>query len=874
MGPRPRLAGNSEVGDPDAGGVSRTGQKAPIAAESAPSGQGVARAAETVAMLNPPTVSTSQRLAIHIAATALTLAVSSSSFAAVRFVRSSQSLPPSQQDGLSWSTAFSTLQTGIDASNPGDELRVAQGTYKPTTGTNRSASFVLKQGVKIRGGFEGTDFDPDNRSIAFFPTILSGEIGGSTDSDNTFHVVRANGVNSTTVLEGCYIVGGNANGIGDDANGGALLVTNASPVIARCVFQSNQAKKGGGIARLSGVSSTSAMQVHGCVFGDNVAQQGSAIFAQAAPLVIANSTIADNDGSSAVDLLNITPVSTFSSCILYRNTGAATAELSQFRLTSAPLTVSRCCIEGWDNANPSSATTIATDPKFVLDDAFETLPRRFDLRGDSPCVDKGECIVTDLADADADGNSFESLPLTIRDIARSKDDQLVPNGGAAINPTTDMGADELHRMRTILVNHAATGANTGKNWTDAYTSLQSALAEISSLGVLEFAQVWVAKGTYTPSTTNDPTASFQVSYGNLLLGGFTGNELTISQRNWRQNRTILSGELGAPGPTGNSHHVVTFVNDFSFMSGFIIRDGNAPATVGGGGILVAVGGAPQIAHCIITANSGTGPGSAIRTEPSPVTRIAIAHSIIAGNTAQANGTAGLFLEGTASGTIDRCLIAGNITANPSLTSGIRCESTSSVIVRASIITGNSSGGVQSLAAQCSTNDFVSVQFSAIQSFAGSIPNMDVEDSFAVGSDGDLVDLLGPDGIHASGDEDYRPLSCGSLLDASSGIVFVPEPTIDLNDDAQASVLDDFLGQIAKVDLLITGPSESFKADIGPVELQAIAPSDPDLNGSGSVDAADLALLLGAWNTVGPGFDLTGDCIVDASDLAVLLGAWD
>jgi CHRD domain len=46
----------------------------------------------------------------------------------------------------------------------------------------------------------------------------------------------------------------------------------------------------------------------------------------------------------------------------------------------------------------------------------------------------------------------------------------------------------------------------------------------------------------------------------------------------------------------------------------------------------------------------------------------------------------------------------------------------------------------------------------------------------------------------------------------------------------------------------------------------------DLNGDGVVDAADLAILLGAWGTGGPG-DLDGNGTVDAADLALLLGAW-
>lgn len=52
------------------------------------------------------------------------------------------------------------------------------------------------------------------------------------------------------------------------------------------------------------------------------------------------------------------------------------------------------------------------------------------------------------------------------------------------------------------------------------------------------------------------------------------------------------------------------------------------------------------------------------------------------------------------------------------------------------------------------------------------------------------------------------------------------------------------------------------------------PTNPsDINGDGSVNATDLAILLGAWGTSGPG-DVNGSGSVDASDLAVLLGSWN
>ncbi len=56
-----------------------------------------------------------------------------------------------------------------------------------------------------------------------------------------------------------------------------------------------------------------------------------------------------------------------------------------------------------------------------------------------------------------------------------------------------------------------------------------------------------------------------------------------------------------------------------------------------------------------------------------------------------------------------------------------------------------------------------------------------------------------------------------------------------------------------------------------VIADASVPCPADLTHDGVVDAADLALLLGAWG--GSSNDLNGDGIVNGPDLAVLLGAW-
>ncbi|MEY4119109.1 MAG: hypothetical protein RLZZ116_2437 [Planctomycetota bacterium] len=74
---------------------------------------------------------------------------------------------------------------------------------------------------------------------------------------------------------------------------------------------------------------------------------------------------------------------------------------------------------------------------------------------------------------------------------------------------------------------------------------------------------------------------------------------------------------------------------------------------------------------------------------------------------------------------------------------------------------------------------------------------------------------------------------------------------------------------------VSGPTTSgFSPEIDAFADVAPAPASPDLDGSGAVDASDLALLLSAWGTLDSPADLDGDGIVGSSDIAVLLSAWN
>ncbi len=150
-------------------------------------------------------------------------------------------------DGTSWTNGFTDLQLALTAASSGDEIWVATGVYKPTSGTDRSVSFVLKNGVAVYGGFAGTEILRDQRDLALNPTILSGDIGILYDnSDNSYHVVVGSNTDNTTVLDNFLITGGNANAYPHD-KGGGIYNDRGSPAIMAVSIERNYATFGGGM---------------------------------------------------------------------------------------------------------------------------------------------------------------------------------------------------------------------------------------------------------------------------------------------------------------------------------------------------------------------------------------------------------------------------------------------------------------------------------------------------------------------------------------------------------------------------------------------------------------------------------------------------
>jgi DNA-binding beta-propeller fold protein YncE len=120
---------------------------------------------------------------------------------------------------------------------------------------------------------------------------------------------------------------------------------------------------------------------------------------------------------------------------------------------------------------------------------------------------------------------------------------------------------------------ASEGSNDGSTWQDAYTSLQSGLAESWPCD-----EIWVAKSenAYKPTEPlTDPNATFQLVSGVGVYGGFIGGqegEEHRYERNWFENETILSGHFAQY----EAECVVTSSANapVSVIDGFTIKDGS------------------------------------------------------------------------------------------------------------------------------------------------------------------------------------------------------------------------------------------------------------------------------------------------------------
>ena len=200
-------------------------------------------------------------------------------------------------DGSSWVDAFRYLRDALAVASDGDEVRVAQGLYRPDQGTGLQDggpdfAFRIVRPIILRGGYAGVGVaDPDARDVELHRTILSGDCNGNDlevqepgllahlpgRGDNSRHVVVIEHVDFC-LLDGFIIRGGHAL----EGGGGGLLVRSSDLTVWNCTFTQNWGATGGAVFIPRALAKNlSDVGMHNCRFTVNAsAQHGGALRAE------------------------------------------------------------------------------------------------------------------------------------------------------------------------------------------------------------------------------------------------------------------------------------------------------------------------------------------------------------------------------------------------------------------------------------------------------------------------------------------------------------------------------------------------------------------------------------------------------------------
>ncbi len=197
----------------------------------------------------------------------------------VLFVNASQTA--GGNDGSSWADAFQGsqgLQSALAAAVPGSgtQIWVAAGRYTPAPANgDRNASFALKSGVAMYGGFTGNETLQEQRDAAAHVAILSGDLNGNDTAngqnkgENSRHVVRGTNLDGTALLDGFTIRDGHTDSQGSQTEwrGGNLLFESSAAVVRHCIITAGDARYGGGASLVA-----SSALIEDCEFNANNTQ--------------------------------------------------------------------------------------------------------------------------------------------------------------------------------------------------------------------------------------------------------------------------------------------------------------------------------------------------------------------------------------------------------------------------------------------------------------------------------------------------------------------------------------------------------------------------------------------------------------------------
>ena len=245
-------------------------------------------------------------------------------------------------DGSSWSNAFLCLQDALAQAQYGDEIRVANGTYRPdqqvmmrrdrpqiVSSGEWTATFQLIDGVAIKGAYAGFgEPDPDARDVKRYSSVLSGDLNANDGpeftniGDNSYQVVTAGGTGWKTVLDGFTITGGNADGPFPYNHGGGIYNVEGSPTLIDCTIAGNSTTGYGG--GMHNIKDSNPALVN-CTFSNNEADYGGGLFNDVSDPAFLNCVFTENSayGGGGGGMCNYRSNPTLANCKFIENSAVA-----------------------------------------------------------------------------------------------------------------------------------------------------------------------------------------------------------------------------------------------------------------------------------------------------------------------------------------------------------------------------------------------------------------------------------------------------------------------------------------------------------------------------------------------------------------------
>ncbi|HZJ25192.1 MAG TPA: hypothetical protein VFD54_17875, partial [Anaerolineales bacterium] len=285
--------------------------------------------------------------------------------------------------GTDWSNPCA-LQYVLPLLTSGGELWVKEGIHKP--GNDRNATFRLMNGVAIYGGFAGTETSREQRDPSSHITILSGDLNGNDNSniahdeparaENVLHVFAGSGVDSSAILDGFTISGGNANlnSGTHSARGGGIWIGSGSPTITNVIFTGNSSLELGGGMYNENDSSPALTDV---IFTNNSSEGGGGLTNYRSSPTLTNVKFTNNTATfSGGGVLNVSQSSPIFVDVTIANNSAFTFGGGMSNYNSTPRISNSTFYDNHASGNPHPFHTYDTTAPFGggLYNSFESSP--------------------------------------------------------------------------------------------------------------------------------------------------------------------------------------------------------------------------------------------------------------------------------------------------------------------------------------------------------------------------------------------------------------------------------------------------------------------------------------------------------------------